>query len=150
MTEPISITPQSLVQSAKLSISDSGQLIAAEPGLYDLLGWPATELIGYRLAELVHRTDLPKLSDYLADPLARGHSVSLRFTHRTEGWCSCRLTQLEEVSAFELSLDTATRTDEGPHQKSESARFNHLPLVSWSSSSTESISKTKRCHGLRT
>ena len=142
MTEPIAITPQSLVQSAKLSVSDSGQLIAADPGLYDLLGWPATELIGHRLAELVHRTDLPKLSDYLADPLTKGHSVGLRFTHRTEGWCPCRLTHLEEASAFELSLDTATRTDEDTDQRSESARFNHLPLVSWSSSSIESISQT--------
>ncbi len=142
MTEPIAITPQSLVQSAKLSVSDSGQLIAADPGLYDILGWPATELIGHRLAELVHRTDLPKLSDYLADPLTKGHSVGLRFTHRTEGWCPCRLTHLEEASAFELSLDTATRTDEDPHQRSESARFNHLPLVSRSSSSIESISQT--------
>jgi len=141
MTEPTATTPQSLVQSAKLSVSDSGQLIAADPRLYDLLGWPATELIGHRLAELVHRTDLPKLGDYLADPLPRGHSVGLRFTHRSEGWCPCRLTQLEEASAFELSLDTATRTDEDPHQRSESARFNHLPLVSWSSSSTESISQ---------
>ena len=61
MTEPIAITPQSLVQSAKLSVSNSGQLIAADPRLYDLLGWPATELIGHRLAELVHRADLPKL-----------------------------------------------------------------------------------------
>ena len=85
MTEPIAITPQSLVQSAKLSVSDSGQLIEADPGLYDLLGWPATEHIGHRLAELVHRTDLPKLSDYLSDPLTKGHSVGLRFTHRTEG-----------------------------------------------------------------
>ena len=123
MTEPIAITPQSLVQSANLSVSDSGQLIAAEPGLYDLLGWPATELIGHRLAELVHRTDLPKLSDYLADLLTRGHSVGLRFTHRSEGWCHCRLTHLEEASAFELSLDTATRTDEDPHQRSVSAPF---------------------------
>ena len=142
MTEPIAITPQSLAQSAKLSVSDSGQLIAAEPGLYDLLGWPATELIGHRLAELVHRTDLPKLSDYLADPLTRGHSIGLRFTHRSEGWCHCRLTHLEEASAFELSLDTATRTDEDLHQRSVLARFNHLPLVSWSSSSIESISQT--------
>ena len=142
MTEPLAITPQSLVQSAKLSVSDSGQLIAADPGLYDLLGWPATELIGHRLAELVHRTDLPKLSDYLAKPLTKGHSVGLRFTHRTEGWCPCRLTHLEEASAFELSLDTATRTDEDTDQRSESARFNHLPLVSWSSSSIESISQT--------
>ncbi|MGB1737737.1 MAG: PAS domain-containing protein, partial [Pseudomonadales bacterium] len=142
MTEPIAITPQSLVQSAKLSVSDSGQLIAADPGLYDILGWPATELIGHRLAELVHRTDLQKLSDYLTDPLTKGHSVGLRFTHRTEGWCPCRLTHLEEASAFELSLDTATRTDEDTDQRSESARFNHLPLVSWSSSSIESISQT--------
>ena len=142
MTEPIAITPQSLVQSAKLSVSDSGQLIEADPGLYDLLGWPATELIGHRLAELVHRTDLPKLSDYLADPLTKGHSVGLRFTHRTDGWCPCRLTHLEEESAFELSLDTATRTNEDTDQRSESARFNHLPLVSWSSSSIESISQT--------
>ena len=142
MTEPIAITPQSLVQSAKLSVSDSGQLIAADPRLYDLLGWPATELIGHRLAELVHRADLPKLGDYLADPLTRGHSVGLRFTHRSEGWCPCRLTQLEEASAFELSLDTATRTDEVSYQRSESARFNHLPLVSWSSSSIASISQT--------
>jgi len=142
MTEPIATSPQSIVQSAKLSVSDSGQLIAADPGLYDLLGWPATELIGHRLAELVHRTDLPKLSDYLADPLTKGHSVGLRFTHRTEGWCPCRLTHLEEASAFELSLDYATRTDEDTDQRSESARFNHLPLVSWSSSSIESISQT--------
>lgn len=142
MTEPIAITPQSLVQSAKLSVSDSGQLVAAEPGLYDLLGWPATELIGHRLAELVHRTDLPKLSDYLADPLTRGHLVGLRFTHRSQGWCPCRLTYLEEASAFELSLDIATRTDENPHQRSELTRFNHLPLVRWSSSSIESISQT--------
>ena len=142
MTEPIAITPQSLAQSAKLSVSGSGQLIAADPGLYDILGWPATELIGHRLAELVHRTDLQKLSDYLADPLTKGHSVGLRFTHRTEGWCPCRLTHLEEASAFELSLDYATRTDEDTDQRSESARFNHLPLVSWSSSSIESISQT--------
>lgn len=142
MTEPIAITPQSLVQSAKLSVSDSGQLIAADPRLYDLLGWPATELIGHRLAELVHRADLPKLGDYLADPLTRGHSVGLRFTHRSEGWCPCLLTRLEEASAFELSLDTATRTDEVSYQRSESARFNHLPLVSWSSSSIASISQT--------
>jgi CheY-like chemotaxis protein len=142
MTEPIAITPQSLAQSAKLSVSDSGQLIAADPGLYDILGWPATELIGHRLAELVHRTDLQKLSDYLADPLTKGHSVDLRFTHRTEGWCPCHLTHLEEASAFELSLDYATRTDEDTDQRSESARFNHLPLVSWSSSSIESISQT--------
>ena len=142
MTEPIAITPQSLAQSAKLSVSDSGQLIAAEPGLYDLLGWPATELIGHRLAELVHRTDLPKLSDYLEDPLTRGHSVGLRFTHRSEGWRSCRLTRLEEASAFELSLDAATRTDEDPHRRSESTQFNHLPVISWSSSSIESISQT--------
>ena len=72
MTEPIAITPQSLAQSAKLSVSDSGQLIAADPGLYDILGWPATELIGHRLAELVHRTDLPKLSGYLNGPPAKG------------------------------------------------------------------------------
>ena len=129
MTEPIAITPQSLAQSAKLSVSDSGQLIAADPGLYDLLGWPATELIGHRLAELVHRTDLQKLSDYLADPLTKGHSVGLRFTHRSEGWRPCLLTHLEKASAFELSLDTATRTDEVSYQRSESARFHHLPLV---------------------
>ena len=142
MTEPIAITPQPLAQSAKLSVSDSGQLIAADPGLYDILGWPATELIGHRLAELVHRTDLQKLSDYLADPLTKGHSVGLRFTHRTEGWCPCRLTHLEEASAFELSLDTATRSDEDPHQRSELTRYNHLPLVRWSSSGIESISQT--------
>ena len=93
-------------------------------------------------SKLVHRTDLPKLSDYLADPLTRGHSVGLRFTHRSEGWCPCRLTRLEEASAFELSLDAATRTDEDPHRSSESTQFNHLPVISWSSSSIASISQT--------
>ena len=101
MTEPIAITPQSLGNRPScrfLTAGNSSQLTWA----YDLLGWPATELIGHRLAELVHRTDLPKLSDYLEDPLTKGHSVV--FDSRIEAKDGALpLTHLEEASAFELS-----------------------------------------------
>lgn len=106
---------------ASMRFTATGQLIHAEGPIYRILGWPAAELYGHRLPELVHRADHTQLERFLQHPAEGAHSNALRIMHQVDGWRWCQLTWLR--SHNEISIrNTAVTYDLQSRRKSDRSR----------------------------
>jgi len=126
MTEqgPALATDESL--KASMRFTATGQLIHAEGPIHRILGWPAAELYGHRLPELIHRADRTQLDTFLQHPAEGAHSSALRIMHQVDGWRWCQLTWLRGHNEISIS-NTAMRHDQKSRRKSDRSSLPSKP-----------------------